>query len=211
MDADEQQIRVSVGVYARVRTDDGLWNVLVDTGRGFRPLGGAVQYRETTKPALESVKFRREHPYEPDLRGRLPRRRLDGFKYWLGSGEDREGDGPALLREVAEELAEIGHPELAANVRATYFVPAYVVTEETEPTEREPWWQFRRLAVFDLTAVGTVDVAFRDRLVALAHDPTERAVVAATAVEIGRGRLSTGQNIAPQAKHLVAGTARLAS
>ncbi|ONI88067.1 hypothetical protein ALI22I_20215 [Saccharothrix sp. ALI-22-I] len=212
MEGDEvtpEQVRMSVAALARVRTDDGLWFVLIGTPRGLAPLGGAIQYRRRSELLLRSLRFQPERG-EPDLRGLLPAANLPEFRSWPATGVDRETADEALLREIAEELGEVGQEALAATLPKLEFAPAHVLVEEPAPVPDKPWWQFRHFEVYDLVAHSRQAVRFRDRLVALAADPAVPTVALATGAHIARGELGD-HPIAPQSRYLLGSTPAVGS
>jgi hypothetical protein len=201
----EQELRVSFSALLRVR-DEGRY-VLFDTLSRpglYSPPGGVFKYFEPAGPELERLGFReqrvetRRELMRCDLRGFIPGRSMRGFRRWFDTGAYREDSAECLRRELIEELAEVGFPQLRREVRGLTFAQVATVVEGPGEVPGKPYLQLRRFEVHDLVATSGPGARLRRRLVDLGEDPAVGTVLCVTAEEIAHGRAGHGL-IAPQA------------
>jgi ADP-ribose pyrophosphatase YjhB (NUDIX family) len=121
-----REVRVSMASLLRIQDDDRY--ILVHSPYrpdSYGPPGGVIKYHPAARPALDRLRFREElrvdQRMRSDLRGFLPGRALPGFVRWFDRQEDRESALECVRRELAEELAEIDHPELAVGIDRLHF------------------------------------------------------------------------------------------
>ncbi|MFC0435047.1 hypothetical protein [Kutzneria buriramensis] len=178
-------MRVSVAALLRARVDNDL--VLLDTGDGavIGPPGGALTYHCAATATLAGIGWCPERDTigpEVDLRGTLPVRRFPEFVRWFEAGTDRETSQDGLLREIREELGEVGMPGLVDLVDAARLEHVRTVVEGPAPTLVGTMLQTRRLAVYDL-----LPGALAETLAALALDPAVPTVHAVSEAAIAEG------------------------
>jgi hypothetical protein len=136
-----------------------------------------------------------------DLRGVLPERSVPEFVRWFASGAYREDAVECLQRELEEELAEVGFPELADAVPETRFNHLRTVVEGPSPVPGKPYRQLRRFEFYDLVCASRGTASLRERLLALADAPDVATVITATHSDIVHGRAGKAL-IAPHAAYL---------
>ncbi|MGW4031716.1 SMODS-associated NUDIX domain-containing protein [Streptomyces sp. NPDC004838] len=202
-------VRVSVAVLLRVQHDDTY--VLVHSPlrpHAYGPFGGAAKYRPAARPRLDSLGFREEPRADErmrhDLRGFLPFRRLPAFGRWLAEYEDRETAAECLRRELTEELAEAGRPELSGQVSGLHFRLVRKVIDGPLKVPGKDYRQIRFLEVWDLD-LGTPDAtALRDSLLRAGREATGAGagIICVSAEAIGHGR-QEGFYLAPQSAFLM--------
>ncbi|MFI8306661.1 hypothetical protein ACIF80_25140 [Streptomyces sp. NPDC085927] len=188
-----REVRVSVASLLRVQDDDGY--VLVHSPYrpgSYGPPGGVVKYHPSARPALDRLGFREELRVDQrmrgDLRGFLPGRALPGFVRWFDRREDRESALECVRRELAEELAEIGHQELAVGIDRLHFTHVRDVVDGPIKVPGRSYRVVRLFDVWDLSLDTPEAVRLKEVLTALAADPTEHGVLIATADDIVHGR-----------------------
>ncbi|GAA4911907.1 hypothetical protein ACFPM3_10150 [Streptomyces coeruleoprunus] len=202
-----RRTRVSVAVLLRVQDED--FHVLFDSPTrpgGFGPPGGVVKYHDSAQRTLERLGFtpdgRTRDVMKRDLRGFLTAARVLGFARWLYGGVDREPATDALRRELAEELAETGHGELAPLSRAVNFRLVRRVIDGPLKVPGEDYRQIRFFEVHDLVLDTPEATELRTVLLTLAADQDEAHIIGATRQEIARGRAGV-HVILPQSAFLV--------
>ncbi|MFI2635439.1 hypothetical protein ACH5A2_34470 [Streptomyces collinus] len=172
----------------------------------YDPPGGVVKYHPAARPALDRLGFREElrvdRRMRSDLRGFLPGRALPGFVRWLDRQEDRESALECVRRELGEELAEIGHPELAAGIDRLHFTRVRHVVDGPLKVPGRPYRVVRLFDVWDLDLDTPEAVRLRDALTALAADSADHGVLVATADDIVHGRRHHAY-LAPHAAYLM--------
>jgi hypothetical protein len=186
----EQEVRYSTAALLRLVNAGGH---LLFRGRRtglFGPPGGVYRAYPTAQPALDEMGWRPERTGDErlDLRGRVPESRLADFRTWLASGEDREDQRACLRRELAEELGEIGFPELAADVAGVEVETFGFATESAAPVEGQDYVQERHHDVVELRLDRPATMRLHDALVELGRDPFVGTVLLATTREIVAGR-----------------------
>ncbi|MGW4108914.1 SMODS-associated NUDIX domain-containing protein, partial [Streptomyces sp. NPDC004976] len=188
-----RSIRVSVAVLLRVQDEDHYVLFSSPTRPGsFGPPGGVVKYHDSERHGVEKMRFdpeARTHPVmKHDLRGFLPAAMVPGFARWLHRGTGREPSTDCLRRELAEELGEIGHPELTHLSQAVGFSPVRKVIDGPWNVPGEQYRQIRFLEVYDLLRDRPEADELRTGLLTLSRDPGDSQVIGATRQEILRGR-----------------------
>ncbi|MFH0173789.1 hypothetical protein ACIA6D_17475 [Streptomyces cacaoi] len=188
------RIRVSVAAVLRVQRDD-TYILFHSTRRpgSYGPPGGALKYRPSGRQELDRLCFQEEPrptaTASEDLRGFIPARSLPGFVRWWRSGTGRESASEGLRRELAEELTEVGHSELAAGVAELSFVAVRTVMDGPMPVLPHRYRQVRFLEVCDLDLGATAALALRQALFQLGESAVESKVICARSVDIEHGRL----------------------
>ncbi|MEU4510462.1 hypothetical protein AB0G05_13255 [Nonomuraea wenchangensis] len=188
-------VRVSMSALLRIGRDDRyvLFHTPYTPG-SYGPPGGVFKFRPEATTALDRLSFRADRRaaqrdmMSSDLRGFLPASALAPFLRWFDRGADRESVVECLRRELAEELKEVGHAELAPGVADLTFKP---VRRVVEPPRKVPGKDFRQLRVFEVQeAVLADETAWRTlrRIIELAEDPNEQQVIMVSAQEIIEGR-----------------------
>jgi SMODS-associated NUDIX domain len=195
------RMRVSVAALLRARVDDDL--VLLDTGGGavVGPPGGALTYHQATGEELASLGWQPERDTTGplvDLRGTVPVSSFPAFVAWFETGTGRETSQDGLLREIREELAEVGMPGLVDLVSDARLAHVRTVVEGPTPTLVGTMMQTRRLALYDL-----LPCALADALAAFALDPAVPKVHAVPEAAIAEGYHGTTR-IGTQAAYLAA-------
>jgi hypothetical protein len=202
------KLRVSVAALLRIKDDDGY----VLFHHPFRPYaygppGGVVKYTGGARQALDAVGFveqrspGRESTMAHDLRGFVPARNGIAFLRWYASGADRESAAQCLLRELREELAEVGHPDLAALTDDLRFSLVRSVSEAPRPTPGKPYRTLRQFEVYDVIVDSPQAAELVRRLVALGRQPQDKEILLASITDIEEGRC--GQYlISPQSAFL---------
>lgn len=204
-----RRVRVSVAVLLRVQHDD-LYVLAHSPLRPhtFGPFGGAVKYHPSARPRLDALGFQEEERTDErmrcDLRGFLKATALPAFARWLDAQRDRESAVECLRRELAEELGEVGHPELARGIAGTHFTRVRTVLDGPMAVPGKPYHQVRFFEVWDLDTTTAEAVALRDGLLALGRDPAVRGVVRVSADDIAHGRRGEDY-VLPQSAFLTGG------
>ncbi|MFF8727064.1 hypothetical protein ACF073_11300 [Streptomyces sp. NPDC015171] len=187
------QVRVSIASLVRIQDDDRF--VLLHSPfrpDSYGPPGGVVKYHPTARPELDRLRFQEELRVDQrmrhDLRGFLPASSLPGFVRWLDRQQNRESALEAVRRELAEELGEIGHPELAVGVDGLHFTHVRQVVDGPLAVPGRAYRQLRLLDVFDLDLDAPGAIRLRDALLALAADPSVPGAVLVGADDILHGR-----------------------
>jgi hypothetical protein len=201
--------RVSVSALLRIRDDDCcvLFHTPYTPG-SFGPPGGVCKYRSTAEPDLEKIGFRAQRveregdPMRADLRGFVPPQKLPAFARWVRSGADRESGPECLRRELAEELAEIGHPELADGVEKLEFMLIRTVMDGPHRVPGRDYRQVRFHQVYNLVTSDSRAVELRERLLELGNDAGEDWVICASSDDIIQGRQGD-HLIGPQTAFLI--------
>lgn len=202
-------VRVSYSALLRIKDDDRY--VLFGSGSrpgAFTPPGGVIKYFAPAADFLEHLDFRADRWVERaagmrgDLRGLLPARHVPEFRRWFASGAYRECAQECLVREMTEELAEVGFPELAAYVPALRFAPLRTKIEGPTAVPGKPYAQLRRFEFYDLVCSDRAAHDLKLHLVGLADDPSVTTVLGATAEDIVHGRAGAAL-IAPHSAFLI--------
>jgi hypothetical protein len=196
---------VSFCALLRVRDDDCY--VLfhsITRPNSYGPPGGVYKYRPAPDPdgeaRLERLGFRDEPKpkglvcdMRHDLRGFISSRSAKAFLRWFASGAGRESAAECLRRELAEELAEIEHPELIPEVAALKFSPVRVVRQGLHREPGSTHLHLRRFEIYDIAVDGNEAAArFKRRLLELAEDPSSDLIVGVGAQDIEYGRCAAG-------------------
>jgi hypothetical protein len=190
------RLRISLAVLLRIKEDDGY--VLFHHPLRpdvFGPPGGVVKYAGSARRALDAVGFvdeqrsaGREATMSHDLRGFVPARRGIGLLRWYDRGADRETGPESLRRELREELAESGHPELVPLVEHLRFDQVRTVLDGPRRTPGKTYRTVRSFEVYDVVEDSPAAVGLVRRLVALGRDPAETEIILAGAADIENGR-----------------------
>ncbi|MER6678376.1 hypothetical protein [Streptomyces sp. NPDC000983] len=188
-----REVRVSVASLLRIQDDDR--HLLVHSPyrpNSYGPLGGVLKYHPSARPDLDRLGFREDGRVDQrmrsDLRGFLPARALPRFSRWLDAERDRETALEAVRRELAEELTEIGHPELTPDIARLRFAHVRHVLEGPLKVPGRAFRQIRFFDVFDLHLDTPEAITLREALLALAADPDDVGAVLVTAEDILHGR-----------------------
>ncbi|WP_178379942.1 hypothetical protein [Cryptosporangium aurantiacum] len=186
-----ESVRISTAALLRVRDDDRFILFHSPTRPGaYGPPGGVVKLRSSD--ALEAVGFRaeprRNSAMHGDLRGFVPGIALGDFLRWWRTGADRESAPDCLRRELVEELAEIGRPDLAPEVDDVPLTPVRSVVDGPWSVPAAPYDQLRVFEVYDLAPGDARAERFRRTLTGLADDPAEPSVIWADRTDIEYGR-----------------------
>ncbi len=105
-------IRVSCGTLCLIRIGDAyLLEVNKNRGDVLTPIGGAIEFYESARPALHGMGAVFEKA--SDLRLSLPLDQLPRFEAWFRSRRDRE---LSPMRELREELCDEHHVQFPRNV-----------------------------------------------------------------------------------------------
>ncbi|MEV1242741.1 hypothetical protein ACIBO2_23795 [Nonomuraea sp. NPDC050022] len=191
-------IRVSLSVLLRIKVGDQyvLFHTPYTPG-SYGPPGGVFKFHHSAQHVLDRFSFREElrvaHAgvMQRDLRGFVPARRLAPFLRWFHQGSGRESATECLRRELREELSEIGHPELAAEVESMGF---QFVRRVAEPPRNVPGRDYRQVRLFEVYDLELVDEAasrLRRRLLDHAQDPDDQQVILVSGQDIVNGRYGT--------------------
>ncbi|GGS86754.1 hypothetical protein GCM10010270_68640 [Streptomyces violaceus] len=93
-----------------------------------------------------------------------------------------------MRRELAEELTEIGHPELTTSIASLRFAHVRHVLEGPLKVPGRTFRQIRFFDVFDLHLDTPEAIVLCDALLALAADPDDVGAVLVTSDDILHGR-----------------------
>jgi 8-oxo-dGTP pyrophosphatase MutT (NUDIX family) len=208
------QLRVSVAVLLRVKDDDGyvLFHHPFRPGV-YGPPGGVVKYTDEARGDLDAMGFVEQRPagrealMRYDLRGSVPSRYGLRFLRWFDRCVSRESGPECLLRELREELAEVGHPELAPLAGKLRFELVRSVVDGPRPTPGKRHRTIRFFEVYDTIGDTPEAVELRRRLLELARDAAETDIILARSADIEEGRRDQFL-ISPQSAFLL-GTRRI--
>ncbi|MFC4586280.1 SMODS-associated NUDIX domain-containing protein [Sphaerisporangium corydalis] len=188
-------VRVSLSALLRIKEGDQY--VLLHTPYtpgSYGPPGGVFKFHHLAQEDLDRFSFREERRashagvMQHDLRGFMPARRLAPFLRWFHGGSNRESAMECLRRELREELAEVGHPEVATGVETMAF---RFVRRLLEPPRSVPGTDYRQVRIFevyDLEAADESALRLRSRLLELARTPSDQQVILAAGQDIIGGR-----------------------
>ncbi|SEF36502.1 hypothetical protein SAMN05421837_110257 [Amycolatopsis pretoriensis] len=209
-------VRVSCSVLLRLADDDRY--VLFDSPKrpgAYGPPGGVIKIHPPAAGLLESWGFQPERTtvgaekMRADLRGTLPAGALRPFQAWFATNSYRETAGECLLRELREELSEVGLGALEPLTRSLVFSPVRTVREGPAPVPGKPYLQVRNFEVYDLALLSPDALRLRRELVDAGHDESRPGAICANFGDIAHGRLRAAL-IAPHSAFL-AGPERLAA
>jgi hypothetical protein len=205
----EHGVRVSYAALLRIRDDDR--HVLFGSGSrpgAFTPPGGVFKYFAPAADLLDRMRFQPDRWVEraggmrADLRGVLPAQAIPEFRRWFASGAYREDAVECLHRELAEELAEVGFPELAGHAQSLRFTPLRTIVEGPRAAPGKPFKQLRRFEFHDLLCTDQAAAELKRRLFELADDPAVTTIISVTATDIAHGRAGSAL-IAPHSAYLI--------
>ncbi|MGY0231448.1 SMODS-associated NUDIX domain-containing protein [Longispora urticae] len=188
-------VRVSVAALLRIKTDDCY--VLFHAPfrpQTYGPPGGVFKYSSPAQSDLDRLGFLdqrvegRQAEMAHDLRGYLKAGRSLGFMRWFDSGKGRETAAECLRRELREELAEVGHPELVPLVDRLEFDLVRPVFESPRPASGEQYKVMRYFEVHEIRKDNTEALKVIDSLVELGRAQAETQVIAVSAADIRSGR-----------------------
>ncbi|MGJ6966933.1 hypothetical protein ACSDR0_33960 [Streptosporangium sp. G11] len=188
-------VRVSMSALLRIREGDRyvLFHTPYTPG-SYGPPGGVFKFHASAEAVLDRFSFREQRRDSPagitrrDLRGFLPARSLAPFLRWFNGGSDRESAAECLRRELTEELAEVGHPDLGAEVGTMAFRPVRTVVERPERVPGRDYRQLRLFEVYEPTPTDEAAMRLCLRLLELARAEDERHVILASSQDIIDGR-----------------------
>jgi hypothetical protein len=203
------RLRVSVTALLRIKDDDG-YILMQHPFRpdAYGPPGGVFKYTSAARTALDAVEFvehrpaGREATMSRDLRGFVPARHGLGFMRWFDGGADRESGPECLHRELREELAEAGHPQLMPLAENLRFRKVRAVVDGPRPTPGKEYRTVRSFEVYDVVADTPEALQLVQNLLALGRDPGETAILLATAADIEEGRCER-HLVSPQSAFLL--------
>ncbi len=195
------RVRVSAIALADVHDRDEWCLVRLPEDRPgeFGPLGGAFKFEEAADVLLSEFGFAPESSLASrasmtigDIRGFLPVQRLHDFLAWWRVGDGRESGERCVVRELREELGEVGRHDLAAQVdqlrfrrlRSIVEGPRWIVIPEGG------YWQVRLFEVYLARRDESISRAIVLAIMAEAKHGNGLLVV--TAEDIRRGRVAEG-------------------
>jgi hypothetical protein len=160
-------VRISVAVLITLRIGDEV--VLFRSTirpESLAPPGGVRKFFNEARSQLDEFGFTGERltidrpdELDTDLRGKVRAVKLLAFRRWVRHGAHIEGVEACALRELREELKEIG-----CRVKCPHSMSFRIVrTYEQWPWSREttsPPWQYRNFVVVELRPNSDVTVAF---------------------------------------------------
>lgn len=175
----------------------------------YGPPGGVIKYFPPAAGILEAVGFQEERIDARggdltrwDLRGFVPAVAIRDFLHWFETGAYREDPAECLLRELLEELDEVGLPGLGEAVRALSYTPVRAVTEGPHDVPGKSYSQLRRFEIYDIVAADSTALRLTRQLVEAAVNPDYPLVLSASRADIAHGRRDTAL-IGPQAEFLL--------
>ncbi|MFC7907147.1 SMODS-associated NUDIX domain-containing protein [Streptomyces nigra] len=202
-----RRVRLSVAVLLRL--DDEDCYVLFDSPTRpatFGPPGGVVKYHESGRRKLDKLGFeceeRSQEVMRCDLRGFVRAVKVPDFARWLYGGSGREPASDCMRRELVEEVAEIGHPELAPSVASINFTLVRRVVDGPMKVAGAPYRQVRFFEVYDLMLEKPEALELRAALLVLARDPLEEHIIAVSRQGIALGR-EGAHMVLPQSAFLI--------
>ena len=191
----EKEVRVSCAALVRIRDDDRHVLFSSESRPGaFTPPGGVFKYFSPAAELLEKWGFRPERwvargsGMSADLRGSLPASAIPEFSRWFRSGAYREDAIECLHRELSEELAMVGFPQLAENIDELGFAPLRAVIEGPAPLPGRPFKQVRYLDFYDLVRANRASALLHRTLLDLGADPAVATIIGASTADIEHGR-----------------------
>jgi SMODS-associated NUDIX domain len=195
-----KKVRVSFSVILRVKDDDCFVLFRASSRPSYGPPGGVFKYYPAAQNELDNLEYQDEvrpkivgERRRLDLRGFIPGRSTAGFRRWFNTGVNRESATEALRRELAEEVAEVGHAELAANVGTLAFTYVRAVEEGPRREHGSGYLNLRRFEIYDLDTANESSLQFQRALVQLAHDDNSPRIICVDTTDISHGR--SGDNL----------------
>lgn len=189
------RIRVSFAAILRIKDDDCFVLFRASSRPSFGPPGGVFKYNPAAQRELDRLEYQDEarpkivgERRRRDLRGFIPARSMAGFTHWFKQDVDRETATEALRRELAEEVAEVGHAELAADVAALTFIRVRTVEEGPRREHRSEYFTLRRFEIYDLDITNEPSLQFQRKIVHIARDPSSPCIICVSAEDISHGR-----------------------
>ncbi|MEV4770826.1 hypothetical protein [Micromonospora humida] len=203
------QLRVSVATLIRIKQDD-CYVLFHHPYRpsAYGPPGGVLKYAPSARRTLDALGFVEHRVSEMektmvyDLRGFLPARHGIGFMRWYATRRDRECGADAARRELAEELAETGHPELIPLVTDLVLEPVRTVFEPPRRVGSMAYRTMRAFEVYDVVVDSPAAADLLRALQTLGRDATETQIIAVNSRDIRHGRHGW-HLIAPQSAFLL--------
>src|SRR5262245_21192772 len=148
--------RISFATILRIKDDDCYVLFRASSRPTYGPPGGIFKYYPGAQRRLDELEYQDEtrpkgleERRRRDLRGFIPARSITDFERWFDSGRDRESAVDALRRELAEEVGEVGHAELAGEAAALTFTHVRTVTEGPRHETGSEYANLRRFEVYD--------------------------------------------------------------
>lgn len=191
----ERLVRVSMSVLLRIKDDERyvLFHAVSRPG-SCGPPGGVIKYFPPATRILDDLDFREERTeWRPeltrsDLRGFIPATRLRRFLRWFASGAYRERGVECLVRELVEELGEVGLERLIPGVESLAYTHLRTVSEGPHQVAGKAYRQFRRFDVYDVVISSSTALALVRQLIEAGANPEFPLVVCASRVSIRHGR-----------------------
>ena len=189
-------VRVSMSVLLRIKDDENyvLFHTLTRPGC-YGPPGGVIKYFPPAVGLLEGIGFQEERVGSRpdltrcDLRGYIPAGALPRFLRWFDSGAYRENAAECLLRELTEELGEVGLDPLQPAVPSLSYTYLRTVTEGPHKVPGKAYRQFRRFEVCDIVTANSTALQLARQVLAAASDPAVPFVLCASRASVEHGRI----------------------
>jgi hypothetical protein len=199
-----------MSVLLRIRDDDRYVLFHSPSRPGaYGPPGGVIKYFPPAAGILDAVGFQEERPGPPrtdliryDLRGFVPVNAVRDFQRWFATGAYREDPDECLLRELREELGDVGLAELGQDARALTYALVRSVTEGPYDVPGKPYSQLRQFEIYEIVMTDSTALRFAERLVDAAMSPDYPLVLSASRSDIAHGRRGTTL-IGPQTSFLL--------
>lgn len=202
----KSRVRISMASVLRVECD-GRYLLVANLHRpgSFAPLGGVYKYYDSARERLDELEFVGQshsptghRDLKADLRGFVPAKQLAAFVKWFEGARDRETN--ALDRELQEELAEAGLPELVPFARGLSYRFIRTVKEHRRTVSGTDYAQLRRIDVYE--PIGDEKGRRFVRAVCGASEDCA-SLTLVTSDQITRGRDDRGQLLASHTQYLL--------
>lgn len=213
-----RRTRVSAAELLLLRNENGQYLLIKNQRRPqFGPIGGVIRFHPSGREELKRIaKFESQHSEGEesyDIRGYLLAQYFPIFMRWFYAERGREK--LALIREIREELLEVGQAEIAAKVPPLEFELTRIIHEGPTTIAGHDYQQYRLMLIREIVLDHPLSAEFRKQLLATATAAIEESIkkkisphewpfIFVTAEEIHKGRSEKfGQIIADHSGYLV--------
>lgn len=200
------EIRVAFSAILKIQKD-GEYILVRNLHRKetFCPFGGVYKYKDDAKSFLDEIDFRPhilpgDTDMIGDIRGYLPRKNLSKLLRWYNQSICRESYTECLIRELKEELTEVGihiH-KFPGNIQ---FRHVRSKIERPRYLESIDCYQFRIFEVYEILSKSKQENSLLNKIHASIQ--TNHDLISVSSDEMKRGRSDAGYVIGPHSYYLL--------